>query len=352
LTAENKKYAHHFFRSYLFGPIGRLTFEGLAILFIGSIVAFAFWAAPYAFGRIIIFLGVFYRLAPRLTNLHLSYNQALSIEPWYSTWRERYLFAAQHQEPKSEGLRLTPFQELQLEGIYFSYDARSILKDVSFRLTSGKTLALVGESGGGKTTVLDLVTGLISPSKGACRLNGMSLQDVDLNMWRSKIGLVMQNTPIFHTTVLQNIVIADPRLDLAKAEKCARMAHAWDFIERLPGKLHADLGDKGADLSQGERQRLALARALYRDPWLLILDEATSALDAESESYILDTLKRIKGSIAILMVSHRISAVDFADEVLLLGGGEILERGTYQELLNRPSGDFRRLAKLQGIVDL
>lgn len=352
LSCEQKQNAHDFFRTHRLNPLGRGTFEALGIVFIGFVVAFAFWVSPGIFGRLIVFLAVFYRLAPRLMIIQISYNQALSIEPWYSSWRRRHEFALKHQEPLA-GDRTTvlkSFQTLRFENVYFSYDARPILKHISFELPFGKTLALVGESGGGKTTVLDLITGLLTPKEGVCRLNDISLQEIALNSWRSKIGLVMQNTPIFHATVLQNIAVADPRPDPVKAERCARMTHAWEFIERLPRKLEFNLGEKGANLSQGECQRLALARALYRDPWLLILDEATSALDAQSEAYILETLKAIKGSLAVLMVSHRFNTVDFADEILLLADGEITERGPYEELLSRSSGDFRRLAKLQGIV--
>lgn len=353
LSTEQQKYAHNFIRTQGLRPLVRFSFESFGIVFITIIVAFAYWGSPAVFGRLIVFLAVFYRIAPRLSSVHDTFNHALSCEPWYSSWKKRYEFAIENREQHAAapGLTLEEFRDFNFEKVHFQYVERPILKDVSFNLPKGKMLALVGESGGGKTTILDLVTGLVVATSGSCRLNGTPIQNIPLDDWRSKIGLVMQNSPIFHTTVLKNIVMSDLKPDIEKAARSAKLAHAWEFIERLPEKFETMLGQKGANLSQGECQRLALARALYRDPWLLILDEATSALDAQSESFILDTLKSVKGSLTIFMVSHRLGTVDFADEILLLGGGEILERGTYKELMGRLSGDFRRLAKLQGIAD-
>ncbi len=353
LALEQEQSANRFFHTYLFQPVGRLVFEVLGILFIGGIVAFAFWVVPSAFGRIIIFLTIFYRLAPRLMSLQHYYGQAQSLEPWYSMWCKRHATAMENQEAvlSTQGAILSEFHDVRLENVGFRYESRVILRNVELSLPRGKALALVGESGGGKTTILDLVTGLLSPQEGRCLVNGTPLESLSLEAWRRRIGIVMQNSPIFHTTALMNIALADPNPDRAKAETCAKQAHAWEFIERLPRQLDCDLGEKGASLSQGECQRLALARALYRDPWLLILDEATSALDAQSEAYILESLRALKGSRTILMVSHRLNTVDFADEILLLSGGEIVERGSYRELMGKLSSDFRKLAKLQGIVE-
>jgi len=211
-------------------------------------------------------------------------------------------------------------------------------------------VALVGESGSGKSTLIDLFTGLLNPSKGHILLDGVPLDELNLDQWRRKIGLVIQESPIFHTTVLENIAWEYEDPDPESAKRCAQLAHAWKFIETLPEGLNTVMGEKGGRFSVGQKQRIALARALYRNPSLLILDEATSALDGGSEKIIQESLENLKGKFAIFMVAHRLKTVQMADKIIVIGEGKILEQGTWSELINKPSGTFRRMAQLQGLV--
>jgi ATP-binding cassette subfamily B protein len=196
--------------------------------------------------------------------------------------------------------------------------------------------------------LLDLVTGLLQPTAGAVRLNGVDLADVDLRDWRSHIGFVMQDAPVFHTTVLENIAWGDPAPDETRAARAVEMANLADVIAGLPDGLHTEVGQKGGRFSGGQRQRLALARALYREPWLLILDEATSALDAESEQVIQAALASLRGSCSMLIVAHRLKTVQIADRILVLNTGEVVQQGTWSELL-AADGPFRRQAVAQGL---
>ena len=162
---------------------------------------------------------------------------------------------------------------------------------------------------------------------------------------------MLQDSPIFHATVLENIAWGADTPDRDKALQAARMAHCLEFIEPLPQGLDSVVGEKGGRLSGGQRQRLALARALYRDPWLLVLDEATSALDGAAEVEVQKALEQIKGSCAMLMVAHRLTTVQMADRILVLDKGRIAEQGSWDELLRRPQGLLRTMARVQGLQD-
>jgi ABC-type multidrug transport system fused ATPase/permease subunit len=227
---------------------------------------------------------------------------------------------------------------------------KPVLSHINCSVQEGTCIAFIGGSGEGKTTLLDLTTGLLLPTSGSIHIDSLSIEAVDLEFWRSKIGLVQQGAPLFHGTILENIAWGAPGTpDPAKAERCARLANAWDFIERLPNRLDAAVEEKGSTLSGGQRQRLALARALYNDPWLLILDEPTSELDYESEERILKALQGIKASYAILIASHRPKMLELSDEVLLLQKGTIEERGTYQELKRRTGSMLQRLSSKESL---
>jgi ABC-type multidrug transport system fused ATPase/permease subunit len=194
-----------------------------------------------------------------------------------------------------------------------------------------------------------MVTGLLEPSLGKVFIDGIPLTRVDLETWRLRIGLVLQGSPLFYGSILKNIAWGDPHPDLDNAVACAKMANAWEFIERLPDGIKTEVEEKGGRFSGGQRQRIALARALYRNPWMLILDEPTSELDAESEDRIFNALQAIKSRYAILITSHRLKMARLADEILVLEHGRILERGSWEALAANSAGLFRRLARQQAM---
>jgi len=214
---------------------------------------------------------------------------------------------------------------IYLEGVNFSYGEKAVLKDASLTIPAGQIVALVGHSGAGKTTVADLITGLLPPETGAIQIDANSLNQLKLQAWRELIGYVPQEMFLFHDTIYNNISLGDDSLPKTAVEEALKMAGAWDFVSGLPRGMDTVIGERGSKLSGGQRQRLALARALVRQPKLLILDEATTALDPETETAICRTLEQIKGDMTILAISHQPAIMEVADRIFEVDAGIIKE---------------------------
>jgi ATP-binding cassette subfamily C protein len=217
---------------------------------------------------------------------------------------------------------------------------------VTFDLPAGRTTALVGPSGAGKSTIADLVLGLLPPSAGRLIADGEELAGNRLNSWRRSVAYVPQDTFLLHETIGQNMRWAVPSATDAEIWDALETAAAREFVEALPAGLDTSVGDRGVRLSGGERQRLALARALLARPSLLVLDEATSALDAANEQQILEAVARLRGTLTVLLITHRLSAVRPADTIHVLASGRIVESGTWDQLIAR-EGAFSALWRAQ-----
>ncbi len=231
------------------------------------------------------------------------------------------------------------------QDVVFRYPGASehCLRGIDLQVEPGTSLALVGPSGSGKSTIASLLLGFYRPDAGRISIDGRSLGDLHLPTLRSQVGVVSQDVHLFRASILDNIGWGDPKPDRERARRAADMAHATEFIAALPGGLDHELADRGGGLSGGQRQRLAIARALYRDPRLLILDEATSALDAASERQVQAALEQIMRDRTTLIIAHRLSTVKRADRIAVLVAGRVAELGSYEELMAR-DGTFRRLA--------
>jgi ATP-binding cassette subfamily C protein len=213
-------------------------------------------------------------------------------------------------------------QRLQFQDVAFSYDQQHpVFRDLNLDIEAGALTTLVGPSGAGKTTIIDLSIALLQPQQGAVLLDGVSLRDIDIKQWRGMIGYVPQDTLLLHDSILHNVTLGDPLLEPSDAEEALRAAGAWDFVTRLPEGLATIVGERGGKLSGGQRQRVVIARALINKPRLLILDEATSALDPESEEVVRQTMQNLKGRLTILAISHNRALVQAADYVYQLGDG-------------------------------
>jgi ABC-type multidrug transport system fused ATPase/permease subunit len=348
-----KSYARASYLSQLYGAVMRVGFEASGVLFVGAIIGVVLLTEGELTARALVFLAIFYRLSPRLLTIQSDLHQARALRPWFVNWRERMQVAAEHQEAKKGSVDPTFEHEIRLEQVTFSFPEsdRTILQDVDLTLRKGECVAIVGESGSGKTTMLDLVTGLLKPSSGSIRIDGSSMDELLVENWQRQIGLVMQDSPLFHASILTNLTMGDFESDEGRAWDVLRRANASNFVEKLPGGLETVIGERGARLSGGERQRIALARALYRDPWLLILDEATSALDGASEATIQAALQKLKGRVSILMVAHRLKTVDIADRILVLSDGKVVEQGSWTELLTQDTL-FKQMAARQGLMSV
>jgi len=238
-------------------------------------------------------------------------------------------------------------KEIRFENVSFAYEAAPVLSGVSFVARKGEVIALVGPSGAGKSTLVDLIPRFYTIKSGRITIDGVDTRDLTLPALRSLTGIVSQDTVLFNDTVRSNIAYGSEKAYTdAEVEAAARAANAHGFIAELPAGYETLLGERGTRLSGGQRQRLAIARALLRDPPVLILDEATSALDTESERLVQEAVDRLLEGRTVFVIAHRLSTVVHADQILVLDQARIIERGTHVELL-AARGAYHRLYSLQ-----
>ncbi len=252
---------------------------------------------------------------------------------------------------KADAVILPPLGEgIEFRHVTFNYDdgdGRRIIDDVSFTVGAGQIVALVGLSGAGKTTLVNLIPRFYDVTGGAILIDGVDVRDVTLASLRSQIGIVTQETVLFDDTVAHNIAYGAPFARMEDIEAAARAAHAHDFIVAMPDGYETRIGERGQRLSGGQRQRLAIARALFKNSPILILDEATSSLDAESEQLVQDALANLLMNRTSFVIAHRLSTVRRADAIVVLEDGHVREVGRHEELLDRPGGVYARLYALQ-----
>ncbi len=297
-------------------------------------------------GTFFVFLGAILSLIrpfKRLSRLHSINQQALAAGERIFEVLDTRPTVIEH--PRA---RLLPrvHRDITYEHVSFQYDRQPVLRDVAITIPFGETLAIVGPSGGGKTTFVNLLPRFIDPSSGRVKMDSIDIRHVTLDSLRRQIGLVTQETMLFDDTVRANIAAGHPQASLDDIIAAAKAANAHTFISRLPKGYDTVIGERGKLLSGGERQRLAIARALLLDPPVLIFDEATSQLDAESEHLITETIDQIRTSRTVVIIAHRLSTVRLAHRIVLIQEGRIVESGRHDELLHK-SPLYRRFCELQ-----
>ena len=288
---------------------------------LGLYLALAHWRLSLP--EVMMLALVLVRILSLVNRMQRRYQQYVVQESAYRALKTSISEAKAAQEVASGKLLPSLDQGLEACGVTFGYDGQSVLRGLDLDLPAGSFTALAGASGAGKSTLLDLVCALSTPQSGTILVDGTPLSDLDRGAWRRMIGYVPQDTVLFHDSIRNNIAVGLNDLGLADIERALRLAEAWEFVCQLPNGLETPVGERGATLSGGQRQRIAIARALVQRPRLLILDEATSALDPASETRICTTLKRLRGELTIIAVSHRPALIQAAERVYYLVDGRI-----------------------------
>lgn len=240
-------------------------------------------------------------------------------------------------------------RDIEITGLTFSYNGAeddTALKNVSLCIPARKVTAIVGASGCGKTTLIKLLQGFYEPTRGSIKVGGVDLTDINPHTWRAATGSVMQDSFIFSDTIARNIAINSDETDRERMKRAAQLAHIDDFVQSLPLGYDTVIGMEGKGLSQGQRQRILIARAIYKNPEYIFLDETTNSLDATNEAMIMENLHRFYNGRTVVVSAHRLSTVRDADRIVVMDGGEIVERGTHESLLEK-RGRYYELVKHQ-----
>lgn len=248
---------------------------------------------------------------------------------------------------KPDAIVVKSFKDsIRLQDVSFAYGERPILKHVNIEIPKGKTVALVGPSGGGKSTLMDLLPRFIEPQQGSIYWDGVNLKDVNTDSLRDQMGFVNQESILFNDTIFNNIAFAKPDATYEEVERAAKIANAHEFITNAENGYETFIGDRGIRLSGGQKQRLCIARAILGNPPLMLLDEATSALDTESEKLVQEALYKLMENRTSLIIAHRLSTIQNADLIIVLDNGTVVEQGSHSELM-RNDGLYRRLIDMQ-----
>lgn len=252
---------------------------------------------------------------------------------------------------KENALEKKDFQSaISLKNIWFKYDNEYVLKDFSLEIPKGKTVALVGQSGSGKSTIANLIARFYDVDKGSISFDGIDIRDIKIHSLRDLIGIVSQDSILFNDTITNNLLIGKADASLQEIEEAAKVANAYNFINDLPNKFQTNIGDMGGKLSGGQKQRLSIARAVLKNPPIMILDEATSALDTESEKLVQNALEKMMLNRTSVVIAHRLSTIQNADIIVVMEKGKIIEQGNHTSLMAK-NGTYRKLVEMQSFSE-
>jgi ATP-binding cassette subfamily C protein len=299
--------------------------------------------------ELLVLVLIFARLMPTVSAMQQHWESLLHMLPAFAgamAMQQRCEAAQEENPPAASATPLRLECEIRLRHVQFRYDKdveQDVLAGVDFVIPAQRTTAFVGPSGAGKSTLADLIMGLLEPDAGVIEVDGVPLTRKSLRSWRGSVAYVPQETFLFHDTIRANLLWARPEATDDELWRALDAAAAAEFVRAMPLSLDAVVGERGMRVSGGERQRLALARALLRAPALLILDEATSALDSENERRVQGSIEALHGRLTMIVIAHRLSTIRAADQIVVLDGGRVAEIGVWAELASRPQGRLSAL---------
>jgi len=298
--------------------------EPLLVAMLAGGLYFVMTFTAVTFAGLIVMVFLFHRLVSKINSLQSYWKSVAVSESAFWSMQDSVELAEAQAESNDIGRPAPALTSgIELRDVSFAYGKDTVLRDLSLEVPAGQFVAIVGPSGAGKTTMVDMIIGLYRPQSGNVLIDGISLAEINLVDWRKGIGYVPQEMLLFHDTLLQNLTLGDRTIDRAAAEEALRKAEAWNFVSELPEGMDTVLGAQGARLSGGQRQRVAIARALVRKPKLLILDEVTTALDPHTEAEICNTLAKLKGGVTIVAISHQQAITRVANITYTVANGGV-----------------------------
>jgi ATP-binding cassette, subfamily B, bacterial MsbA len=353
-ATTNEKYTKIFRRvqrkAYLASPLSEFlsTIVVMIILYIGGSMALG-GDVNMTSAKLITFIGVFSQIIPPVksfTNATFLIKKGMA-----SVDRLNQVLDAEEKIPeKTDAVPVTGFNEsIEFRNVWFAYNSEPVLKDISFRVKKGQTVAIVGKSGGGKSTLVDLIPRFMDVGQGSILIDGVDIRDVRIKDLRSQMGIVSQQPILFNATFRENIGFGVSDISMEEVEHAARIANAHNFIVETEKGYENSVGESGSKLSGGQKQRISIARAIMTNPPILILDEATSALDTESERLVQDAILKLMENRTSIIIAHRLSTIQHADFIIVVEDGRIVETGTHDELIKIKNGVYRKLHSYQAL---
>ncbi|MFT9601161.1 ABC transporter ATP-binding protein [Mesobacillus sp.] len=333
--------------------LSQLIYKSTFAIIIAFVIYFSIRVFDTQLEQLLLIMLIFTRLWPRFSNIQGSLEQLAANLPAIQSIRELQQEASRYfeEEEAIPQKTLTIKRELSCERVFYQYNQKGetdfALRNITLKIPINSMVAIVGPSGAGKSTLVDIIMGLIKPTKGKVFSDGEVLTDSEVRLLRNMISYVPQDPFLFHTSIRENLLLINPDATEAELWEALKFAEAADFVQTLPESLDTVIGDRGIKLSGGERQRLVLARAILKKPSILVLDEATSSLDSENEAKIQSALEQLKGKVTIIVIAHRLSTIRNADKVIVLDKGEIIQQGGFKQLANEDKGVFNSLLKKQ-----
>ena len=326
--------ANYKIREVLYSSLMQRYPDVIAVTVVGGLLYFLYYFAPGKLGDMVFSVLLIYRAYGNMSNFQKLRRALIGVIPGYEVCKRLFEEVEDCRELRSGTVPADLKDSIRMSDVRFRYDDRTpVITGIDMDIRKGWIVALVGKSGAGKTTIVDILLRLHKPSGGTITVDSVDLEQMDVFNWRQRTGYVPQDPVLFRGTIRDNIVGINRDTSDVEIDRAVKMAHAYGFIQEFPDGYDTQVGDQGLGLSGGQKQRIALARALIHDPDLLILDEATSALDGESERSIRDAILKLREQMAIVVIAHRQSFIEVADRIYVVKDGTVVESGSAAELV-------------------